>query len=56
MNLDELFQQSEDQPLPGGCDLCDAYQTVSVLAGVLVTEVHHDDWCAFLRTNSARSN
>jgi hypothetical protein len=32
--------------LPGGCDRCDAYQTVTpATAGVWAITVHHDDWC-----------
>ena len=32
--------------IPGGCDHCDAYQTVApVEAGVWTITVHHDDWC-----------
>lgn len=34
--------------IDGGCDHCDAYQTVSAdpaLPGVIKITVHHDDWC-----------
>jgi hypothetical protein len=32
--------------IPGGCDHCDAYQTVKpVTAGVWSVTVHHDDDC-----------
>jgi hypothetical protein len=32
--------------IPGGCDDCDAYQTVTHAdAGVYVLTVHHDDTC-----------
>ena len=42
--------------IPGGCDECDAYQTVSpVEAGVWTVTVHHDDWCPMLRRHRARS-
>ena len=39
--------------LPGGCDDCDAYQTLErqpndVWGGVYVLTVHHDDGCPFL--------
>lgn len=31
---------------PGGCDHCDAYQTVEQIADVLhIVAVWHDDWC-----------
>lgn len=37
--------------IPGGCELCDAYQTVRpVEAGVWDITVHHDDWCPVLRS------
>jgi hypothetical protein len=42
--------------LPGGCDDCDAYQTVrKESAGLYVLVVHHDDTCPFLR-RTQRSN
>lgn len=32
--------------IAGGCDFCDAYQTVSVDApGCWALITHHDDWC-----------
>jgi hypothetical protein len=31
--------------VPGGCDECDAYQTVEPQSGVWVVTVHHDGWC-----------
>jgi len=39
--------------IPGGCDDCDAYQTVArrpndTWGGVYVLTVHHDDECPFL--------
>jgi len=57
MTLDDLFNQSEDEPLPGGCERCNAFHTFeSVAPGVVVLNVHHDDWCPELRAQSARSN
>jgi hypothetical protein len=36
--------------IPGGCDSCDAYQTVHVIdAGITRINVHHDDWCPTYR-------
>lgn len=32
---------------PGGCEDCDAYQTISNVDGVFVLAVHHDDGCPF---------
>lgn len=38
------------QQMPGGCDDCDAYQTVTRQdTGVYVLAVHHDDTCPFYR-------
>ncbi len=55
--LDDLFEQTEDQPLPGGCDRCSASQTLRVVSpGVYVLDVFHDEWCPHLRSRSARSN
>lgn len=35
--------------LPGGCDDCNAYQTVTQAdQGMYVLTVHHDDDCPFL--------
>ena len=56
-DLDDLFSQIEDEPIPGGCDQCDAYQTVVTVApGVHSLTVHHDDWCPFLRAREAGAN
>lgn len=39
--------------IPGGCDTCDAYQTVHPLtAGVWSLTVHHDDWCPVLEATA----
>jgi hypothetical protein len=55
--LEDLFSQIEDQPIPGGCDVCDAYQTVETLTpGVHSLTVHHDDWCPVLRARKADAN
>jgi len=41
----------EGAEIPGGCDQCEAYQTVQpIVAGVWSITVHHDDDCdVFLR-------
>ena len=57
MTLEDLFNQSEDEPLPGGCDRCNAFHTVGTAApGVLVVNVHHEDWCPEMRAASAEDN
>lgn len=56
-SLDDLFDRAEGTKIPGGCDRCDAYQTVeSSLLGVYIIRVHHDDWCPFLRQHRAHDN
>lgn len=46
----ETLGPLEGKKIPGGCDHCDAYQTVEpVTAGVWTMTVHHDDWCPFLK-------
>ena len=41
--------------IPGGCDMCDASQTVTpISAGVWTINVHHDAWCPFLRNLEAQ--
>ena len=39
----------DGERIPGGCETCDAFQTVEpVAAGVWMTTVHHDEWCPTL--------
>lgn len=39
----------DGERIPGGCETCDAYQTVALATpGVWMTNVHHDDWCPTL--------
>ncbi|HEY5161109.1 MAG TPA: hypothetical protein VII83_08600 [Gaiellaceae bacterium] len=41
--------------IPGGCDTCNAYQTVEpIAAGVWKTTVHHDEWCPTLAAIEGR--
>ncbi len=41
--------------VPGGCDACDAYQTVKpITAGVWNIGVHHDHDCPWLAAVAAR--
>ena len=56
-SLDDLVTQTDDQPIEGGCDRCNAYSTVEAISpGVYSMAVHHDDWCPFLRARKAGSN
>jgi hypothetical protein len=43
--LADLAEQLRDQHVPGGCDDCDAWQTLTGSSGVYVLGVHHDDTC-----------
>jgi len=55
--LGDLFGQLEGQQIPGGCEACDAYQTLETVSpGVHMIRVHHDDWCPFLRAVEAGTN
>jgi hypothetical protein len=49
-----LLGPLEGRRIPGGCDQCDAYQTVEPIeAGVWKTTVHHDDGCPVLAAYEA---
>ena len=57
--IDDLFGDLEDEPLRGGCDRCNAYQTMKadpVHDGIFYLEIHHDACCPFLRAKAAGSN
>ncbi len=40
--------------IPGGCDDCDAYQTMTKQDGIYHVTVHHDDTCPWLRARTTR--
>jgi hypothetical protein len=49
-DLTNLFGPLDGAEIPGGCDYCDAFQTVeAVQAGVWGITVHHDNWCPILK-------
>ncbi|MGD0083560.1 MAG: hypothetical protein ABSD78_10230 [Acidimicrobiales bacterium] len=52
-----LFGPLDGAEIPGGCDACDAYQTVGpVERGIWSLIVHHDDDCpVWLRIKEGRS-
>lgn len=53
----DIFDLMAEGPVPGGCDLCDAYTTAEVpTPGIYLVHVHHDDWCRVLRSRAAGSN
>lgn len=44
----DLLGPLDGARIPGGCDHCDAYQTVNpTTAGVWKITVHHDDDCTW---------
>jgi hypothetical protein len=54
--LDDLFGQTENQPIPGGCESCSAFQTLAeVDRGVYSLIVHHDDWCPVIQAKQAKA-
>jgi hypothetical protein len=56
-DLEDLFSQIEEEPIPGGCEQCDAYQALVTLApGVYSMTVHHDDWCPALNAMNPGRN
>jgi hypothetical protein len=55
--FDDLLASIGDSQVPGGCDLCDAYQTVEeVVPNVYSLTVHHDDDCPTWRAVNAGAN
>lgn len=48
--IHELFGGVDGAEIPGGCDHCDAYQTVTITDFGGQITVHHDDWCPVLRS------
>lgn len=49
-SLVNTFGPLDGQRIEGGCQHCDAYQTVDPMAaGAWVLTVHHDDWCPVLK-------
>ncbi len=54
--LTQLFGPLDGAQIPGGCDECDAYQTVTpTTAGVWNLTIHHDDDCPVLAATNKRN-
>lgn len=56
--LTDMFGPLDGARIPGGCNTCDAYQTVQpVTDGIWSMTVHHDDHCPTLaeRENNAEA-
>lgn len=46
MSAGDYLEQLTGQRIPGGCDECDAFQTVDTSnAPIYRIAVHHDQWC-----------
>ncbi len=46
MSARNYLEQLTGQRIPGGCDECDAFQTVDTSnAPIYRIAVHHDEWC-----------
>ena len=44
--LQEVIGSFVGREISGGCDHCDAYQTVTpIMPGGWSVGIHHDDWC-----------
>jgi hypothetical protein len=55
--IHDLFARLGDRQVPGGCDRCDSYQTLSEeLPGLYALTVHHDDDCPTWRAMNAEAN
>jgi hypothetical protein len=55
--LEDLFEQVEDEPIRGGCDVCDAWQVMRETAPkVWVLEVVHESWCSVPKAIGAETN
>jgi hypothetical protein len=53
----DVFAPLAGKRIPGGCDRCDAFQTLNAVdPGVWSLTVHHDDWCPVLRAMKARTS
>lgn len=52
--LTDYFGALDGQRIPGGCEVCDAYQTVTpIVAGAWSINVFHDDGCPVLARHQA---
>ncbi len=53
--LDTIAAAVGNQRIAGGCDDCDAYQTMTKRDdGVFRVTVHHDDTCPWLNARTTR--
>ena len=55
-DLDELLEGMAGQRIPGGCDTCNAYQTMTGTSGVHMINIHHDDCCPTYKAMPVRAS
>ena len=53
-SIGEVLAALIGQRIPGGCDDCDAYQTMQTVDGIFILSVHHDDTCPTLHRIEGR--
>lgn len=57
IDFHDLFRQLAGEPIPGGCEYCDADRLLDELGpGMHVLTIRHDDDCPFLRSRKAKAN
>jgi hypothetical protein len=57
--LRELVRQLDGAQIYGGCEECDAYQTMDEdpeHPGIIHIRIHHDDFCPFLARITERKS
>ena len=55
--MTNLFGPLDGAHLPGGCDTCDAYQTITpTQAGIWTLTIHHDEWCPALTSTTEQGD
>lgn len=55
--MSSLLEMLAGARTPGGCDHCDAYQTVDASqAPIFRVTVHHDEWCPVIARMSGASS
>ncbi|MGI8578525.1 MAG: hypothetical protein ACR2KG_11590 [Nocardioidaceae bacterium] len=52
--LDPVHRATGNGRVPGGCDDCDAYQTLTKQHGIFHITTHHDDTCPWLAARESR--
>ncbi len=48
--LRDLAEKTKGRKIYGGCEECEAYQTIDpdpIYLNMVHVRIHHDDWCPF---------